>query len=515
MTVGRINFSIQWLTVLFPVLWVSGLHVNDLARVGAVVLLGFLIYFGKNLPAPGQDFGPGTVRSFIFFLAACSVFVFTEPLLSVYAGSHGIDFAIFTQVVDSIHRFGKPVTSLVSMDWMNFISHHFAPILYVPASLVMAGLPSFVAISLVHGLGVVAAGWLFYLLSRALKFSSLTSLMFTTLLFANPTVRHGLFYGVHDEIFALPFLMLAFLSWQTGRIVLTCIALLLAALCKESLSAVGIALIATIIIDDRFLGRRSQTLSRRDFGLLGAVAALLGLLFVGYFFLQPMFTGKSFDHINKLGSLSELTRWDILQGKIGFYIFLLLPLLCLPLWAFRSWHLFLPSVPLLGIIFVSRFSDMWSPLNYYGVVPSFLLYAGALVTIARSPRLKDSLKQPALVALLICIAFSWSSKKPLRTIINVLRLPTYSAEQLSLIPSEARVIASPAAALFLFRTKFIWRLGNAGVNPPENFDFVVRKINDLEEIDPPLMSLLEFCHRDTLWEIYCNRKSMLKLSNPR
>jgi uncharacterized membrane protein len=511
MMLNKVDPCIQWFIVLFPTLWLVGLHVNDLARIAACVSLVYVIATRKkhnSISFDATPLQPLILGAFLLFLTGFAVFAFTECLFPVFGGSHGIDFAIFTQVVDSINRFRQPLTSLVSTDWTNFLSHHFVPFLYVPAFLAKLGMPAYLAISLVHGFGVITAGILFYLLSRNLKFSQFMSLTFVLLLFANPTVRHGLFYGVHDEIFSLPFLMLAFWGWQARRIGLTCIALLSAATTKESISAVGIALILAIFLDDRLLGKRDHALTRRDTFLLISTFALLFVLFVGYFFLQPLVLGKSFDHISKLGSVSELLQWENLRGKMWFYLFLLLPLLLFPLWFFQFWHLFLPCIPLLGIIFVSKFQDMWAPLNYYGVVPSFLLYASSLIALSRSTKIQRAIARPALVALMICVAFSWSTKKP------IVRLPTYSAEQLAIIPSDALVVTSPAAALFLFRVKRLWRLGNVGNNPPTEFDFVVRKTNDLEELETKLSSLVELCYRTDLWEIYCHRQSTLRLQTP-
>lgn len=496
-----LDFPFEWIIILIPALWLTGLHINDIARGLSFLLLACFVWAGRKLFAGRLEPSARLLMVFRIFLAAYGCFLLTEPWLGVLTGSHGLDFAIFTQSVDSIHRFGIPYTSLISMTRINFLSHHFAPFLYVPALLTWLGIPAYAALSIMHALCGIIAGVVFHAFAKELKLSGFLALTATVLLFANPSVRHGLFYGVHDEMFALPFLMLAYWAWAKGRLGWAVIALLGAASTKETLSAIGVAMIGMFILDPK------TTIKRHEYWFLLAAALLMSSLFFGYSLLQPLLFGKPFDHISKIASLAQLSDPHMLFDKAVYLLFLLLPLLFFPLLAWRQWYLFLPATPLIGIMLVSNFQDMWAPLNYYGVLPSFLIYAGAMVAVSRNPVWVERLQSRFLLAIMICLAFSFSTKKPMKTIIHAIRLPTFSSEPLAVIPSESRVIASPAAALFLFRTRELWRLGNASQKVPEHFDFIVKKKDDLETIEPELASRVELCRTLDNWLIYCARES--------
>ena len=499
-----------------PLLWVAGVHTNDLARFLVVALVAVMsIARIRGIGGDFEAFSPtkfclaGMVVSLVFY----GIFLLTEPLLSVYVGSHGIDFAIFSQVVDSISRRHAPLTSLISLEWRNFLTHHFVPFLYVPAALVDLGVPAYVSISIVHAVCGIVSGILFYIFARELNYSSKLSLCFTLLVLVNPTVRHGLFFGVHDEVFSLPFLMFALVAWQKRWTYATALALLGAATTKESLAFVGVATIAMIFIES-FKGRRIAALrqprivlSRRDLMVLSVTTLMLGAFALSYFFLQPVLFGKAFDHLSKVASIHDLLQVQNVLGKLWFLVFLLLPLLFVPFFTLRDWHLYLPAAPMLGMILISGFSEMWLPMNYYGIVPTFLLAAGSLVAASRSPRIQKLIQSRWCLTLALCLAFSWSGKKPVKTILRATSTRLLTEQQLERIPSSARVIASPAAAVLLFRTEQVTRLAQANNQTPPDFDFVVAKASgDHEVVGQTLLDLTDLCHLDDLWRIYCRKR---------
>ena len=497
-------------------LWVAGVHTNDLARFLVVALVAALVMARiRGIGSDFEAFSPtklclvGMVVSLLFY----GIFLLTEPLLSVYVGSHGIDFAIFSQVVDSISRRHAPLTSLISLEWRNFLTHHFVPFLYVPAVLVDLGFSAYASISIVHAVCGIGSGVLFYVFARELNYSSKLSLCFTLLVFVNPTVRHGLFFGVHDEVFSLPFLMFALVAWQKRWASATALALLGAATTKESLAFVGIAMIAMIFIESfrgsrvALLGQSRIKMSRRDLMVLSVTTLLLGAFALSYFFLQPVLFGKAFDHLSKVASIHDLLQHQNVLAKLWFLVFLLIPLLFVPIFTLRDWHLYLPAVPMLGMILISGFSEMWLPMNYYGIVPTFLLAAGSLVAASRSLRIQQLIQSRWCLALALCLAFSWSGKKPVKTILRAINAPLLTEQQLERIPSSAKVIASPAAAIFLFRTEQVTRLAQANNQTPSDFDFVVAKASgDNEVVGQKLFDLADLCHLDDLWRIYCRKR---------
>ena len=507
------NRCLAFIVSILPILWVCGVHVNDMARILAALIPSTAFIFRKKLnklPLMNSHMGFLLTAACSIFLVADAVYIFSEPILTAYWGTHGIDFAIFSQVVASIARRHGPMTSMVTLGWRNFLAHHFVPFLYIPAAISFFSVPAFISLSLIHGICLIAAGYGFYLICRQSHFDSRIALVFTSILFAAPTVRHGLLFGVHDEVFSLPFLMFAFVAWIKRKFLALAILLLLAATTKESLSFVGLAFLIMVAIEEwrdvGVIGPGDQRLRRfwSQMLPLGLAGFALTALALGYFFLQPIFLGKSFDHFSKLASFSDLASPSVLAIKVGFLGFILAPLLFYPLMLRRNAHLVLPALPLLGIILISGFAEMWKPMNYYGIVPTFLLAAAAAIGLSRAHHGKKIIDQPLILYFMICIAFSWSGKKPIKTIWRAFSTPAVATSELEQISGNAKVIASPTAALFLNHSQIVWRLYSANLTPPHDFDFIVTKAKeDGEELGAALLNRAKICLETESWRIYC------------
>ena len=497
-----------------PLLWVSGIHVNDLARilVPLLLVLGLVHRQVRKVPFPEGKI----VRSLLsLFVLAFVFFTASQPILEAYLGRPSIDFAIFSQVVDSISRRGAPMTSLIGMEWRNFLSHHFAPFLYVPGLLSSLGIPAPVSVSLVHCASVALSGLALGLTARRVfHFSTTFSWLAVTLLYANPTFRHGVLFGVHDELYALPFIGFAYLSWLQDRPRLAAVLLLGATLCKENLFLVVAAFGAMATLDLRARqtsgrgggAQAAPTAGIKDQLLYGAMVAYGLAGFFSYVYLQPFLMGRAFDHADKLANLAELTRLDWLGAKAWFVFLLGLPFLGYPLWKRASWHLLLPALPLIGLVLVSRFDEMWKPFNYYGILPTYSSGFASLIAFGRSRSDRSPARIPAYtLALLIAVAFCWSGKKPARQIAGAFGASFVTPAQLSFIPEDAKVIAGPAGALMLLRTAIVWRLWSANRTPPEAFDFIVTLPEEELEIGTVLRERSEPCAETGPWRIRCRR----------
>jgi uncharacterized membrane protein len=476
-----------------PILWAFGVHVSDLARIIVVIFVGLALWRPefRQIDLPESKW---LKRSLVFFIVS---FLFYVTLLQIWQtelGRQGIDFAIFTQAIDSISRKGAPVTSLVGMEWRNFIWHHFSPILYVPGLLGFVGMPAYVAGSLVHGVAVSLGALAFWLTARKVfNHSSAWSLAALTILLVNPSFRHGVLFAIHDEIFALPFLGFAYYGFLSKRHSLAMFCLLGMMLAKESMFVVAAAFGVMALIESR----NDQSIPRTSY----LVIVILGVgAFLGYAFLQPAILGKSFEHSDKLATMDELLRGDWLIAKAWYVTFLFLPFLAFPLWQRRSLFLIIPALPLVGLSLVSRFYAMWQPLNYYGVVPTYIMGFACLVGLGRGIRWKLN---GSAVALLVALGFCWSGKKPLRTGIDYFREPHVAPAQLVAIPSDAKVIASPPAALMLYRVEMIWRLWTANRYPPEDFDYIVTLRREEAEIGKALMQRSRPCIEADPWVVRC------------
>lgn len=477
-----------WAPAILGGLWLSGFHVANVAQAVVAVLAARYFFGGRKAETRSES--PKHASFYLLFVAIFVVFSFLHPIGETLLGRQSIDFAIFTQVIDSIAHRGAPVSSLIGVSWQNFLAHHFTPILYLPGLLAMTGIPAYICGSLLHALAVAGGALSFYLSAKKLGLTRTEAAAYVFLLFVTPTFRQALFFGIHDEIFALPFLGFAFYAWICERPMRMLLCLVGASTCKESMFIVVGAFATMTLFEEALKGRYRRT---------QIVVSSLGLFYgfcgtVGYFFLQPFLLAKEFDHADKLASLDELFSLSTMTEKLWFLTLLLLPLIGFSLLKVRRFHLFLPALPLLAIIFVSRFEEMWKPMNYYGVIPTFLLFMAMLHQ--RTLSLKT---WPLAVALCFC----WNGKKPAKTLVQTLSSPWVSSRDLDFIPSDSTVIVSSNAALALQRIQLPIRDWQAQHHNIRNFDYIVHLEGEKLDIGETLLQLSKPCQRSGPWVIRC------------
>lgn len=489
-------------------MWVLGVHVADISRVFAGAALISLIFTRSCFSEKFEL----TRRKTIFlagFVGLYCVLIAVYQLSKVYAGSQGIDFAIFSQAIDSISRLGFPAISLITPDWVNFLGHHFVPFLYVPGVLGYLGLPGYIIGTIVHAVGVGGMAVCLYLICRQLRFVPAVSLLLTALILINPSIRHTVFWGIHDETFALPFIALAFLAWQLKRHWLCFGAMIFVALTKESMFLFNVCFCLMVFALEFFKTSTDKIPQERPYSSLLPYAIMLVLSlagFVSYFFLQPLLISKDFDHFNKIASIDYLLSPEVIRDKITWLAFLFVPVVGLPLWGMRLRNilLLLPAAPFVGIVFISGFAPMHSLLNYYATVPSLIIAIASLYVLS-------SLKQGALqqniskglVVIGMTVAFSFATNKPSKDLQENLTSTFRTPGQLSIVPDQSKVVATSSAALFLFRCDKVQRLWLANRLNPE-FDYIVTKPDEDHLIGQELKNRSKVCFENSLWKIRCS-----------
>jgi uncharacterized membrane protein len=503
------------LTFLFaflagPVLWLAGLFVFDAVRIAAGLMLVALVA-NPRLRSAGPLELPRAHRLVVAGVAVAYLgLLLAHQLAKVKLGRHGIDFAIFTQVVDSIPRRGAPLTSLLGLEWRNFLSHHFVPFLYLPAALTFAGLSAPTATILVHVVSVAVGFLALFLIFQQVGLSPSSAIALLLVAMLNPALRPELFWGIHDEIYALAFVGLAFLFWLRGRFLACALMLCLGATTKESFFLFMVSFSGVAVVFHRaFHPAERLGAARRVFVPL----ALLGLAgFVGYFFLQPLLLGKQFDHLNKLATLETLLSPRVLGQKLLFTGAVLLPSLGLGLFTGRGRAVLATALPFLGIIWVSGDPEMYRPLGYYGVVTSFIAFIAAAVSlVALAPRWRDFLQSAPALLFLGWLGLSLGTHLPARDLYRSLGDDSLDAAHLAWIPDGARVIADPAATLALLRTAQPVRLYAAGIQPePPAFDYLVFNPKGWEPLPPSLEQLTEPCHPSGAWQVRCPKQQAAK-----
>jgi len=494
------------LVFILSLLWILDVYVKDAARVLFVAAGAAMLFRGSWPSAPIKLAG----RHNVITIALIAVYFFSllsGQVLGVYLGTHGIDFAIYCQVIDSVSRHGGLFTSLVDAEWMNFVTHHFSPILYAPGSLGFLGIPAYLIGPLFHFLCVALAAHAFYEIGRALGFGRALCLFFLLLTLFNPSFMKGLLWDIHAEIFALPFIGYAFLFWLKKRHWLAALMVALSTTAKESLFLFAIVFAAMALADAMFFKSNKMT---KNFAAPYLLVGGWGLAsFIGYFFMQPLLFGKEFDHFSKLASPEIFFRPDILFAKAWFVVFLFLPVLAFPLWGWRSALTVAPAAPFVAIILVSGFDEMFKPMNYYAVVPTYLIYISALIGLkTRYPQWQKAI--PAgLYLLLLLSVFSFAQMKPMKTFKQAFREPWLMESQLAAIPDSATVVVSNAAAPLLYRCAQLRRLWSASRTLPD-FDYIVSAVKEPSPVGAGLTSRSRRCLPSDRWNIRCATGGMVK-----
>ena len=153
-----------------------------------------------------NGFAARMARLFPFAFVALVV---VHQIAKVFTGGHAVDFAIFSQAIDSISRNGLPITTLIGLHPVNFFTHHFAPVLYLIGLFGGLGIPGWLLGIIAQGLSLSLALYAIFASARYLGLDRHRATIAVTLFCIHPSVRQGLTWSIHDEMFALGFVGMA------------------------------------------------------------------------------------------------------------------------------------------------------------------------------------------------------------------------------------------------------------------------------------------------------------------
>ena len=474
-------------------LWLVGAYADDAARIVAgVSLIGFVLT-RKTVPARPR---PGLTLALNVGWISAPAIVAVHQLAKVLAGRQGIDFAIFAQVVHAIASSGVPTTTLLGPEPVNFLAHHFAPILYVPGGLSFLGLPAPVSLVLVHGACFGAALWGLHRFCLVLGLDRTLAAAWTFALALAPSVRPEMLWGVHDELFALPLLAWAFVALAQRRPMLSLGLAAACSLAKESFFAVPMLWSVLVVLELRASGTR---VTRGQ--ALALTGASLGSAALGAFYVfgQPLWLGAEFHHFDKFGAAA----WEpgALRTKLLFLLSLVVPLAGLPLTTKRGLAFCLPAMPFLLLGLVASDPEMYRPTGYHAVLPQFVLgFAGALGL--RALRLPSG-RVPVALALLLSAQLTWGAHglwKPLKEAVAQSWYPTH---EFDFLPPDTLVAVDPAAALALLNHRRTTRLWAANESAPVGLQMVIARPGGWEAPAPALAATMSPCGRASAWLTLC------------
>lgn len=486
---------------LLLAMWVFGINAKDTART-AMVLAFVLFLLARRLPT-AVSLSSRTYAIFGVFPLLFVSLVGVYQLVRVYLGEHGIDFAIFTQVIRSIRDTGIPTTSLVAPGPVNFFSHHFAPFFYILGWCSrICFRPHEIGI-LVQSLSVGSGIFFFYKFCRALGFSAGTAGIGATLLCINPCFRSGISWGIHDEVFAIGVIGAALYFWSVQRAVSCAVCLLLLGAFKETFFIAGafagaMACLATVRVD-----RRINPAS----WIYGGVAAVMSVAAFLYFVIIPLYPDvfeMSFRPASRIASLSDLLSLSFVSSKLAFLLYLLIPLFGLPLLSRKGLLLWLCASPFWGACLVSNFAEMHKAFNYYAVVPTYVAFFASAITIKERWG-REFAFTPLTLFLSTCIAFSSGyAASPLKPIRALMAGTPIIPDSLTMIPRHLSVVASEFDSVFILDKRSVVRLWIAE-RVPTTWDVVLVRDNTREPPSNKILKGTSLCYQDVLWKVYCRR----------
>ncbi len=418
-------------------LWLAGGFAEDVARVAlGLVVVGALV-LRKQLELAELP----RWSSWLFLgCAATMVPVFlVHGWTRVLAGRMGVDFALFTQCVHSIATTGVPTTSLLGDAPVNFLTHHFAPILYLPGALAAVGVRAPLALLLAQAIAFafVLAG--VYAGARGLGLQAPVAAAWTLIVSVCPNLRPELLWGVHDEVLSLPFAVWAIVALIRRRPVLSMVLMVASASGKESFFAIGPLWLVVLVL---WGGSTRRQL------LIAALLAFAGVA-AGAFYVwgQPLWAGKTFDHLGRVGA-EPSTIFPTFGARVSFAVSFLLWLGFLPLFSRRARLLAVSALPFIGLGLVASDTELYRFGGYHSIVPQSLL---ALAGAAGLADLRPNLRRwtPIVLAALICAQLSWNARGLWRPAREASTAQWYPAPELARLPKDVVIAADPAAALAL------------------------------------------------------------------
>lgn len=478
-----------------------GINTKEPARV--MLVIGLLLMIVRPAMLPATELSAVTVRFFASFPWVFIPLVCLCQIARVYVGEHGIDFAIFTQVMRSIRDFGEPTTSLVAPEPVSFLSHHFAPFLFALGWLSRVSLPPHLIGIVFQALSVALAVHFFYKFCRQLGFSATTSGISTTLLCVNPCFRSGISWGIHDEVFALGLVGGALYAWIRQRHALVLVCLVLLTLFKETFF-IAVAFSALAAAIQLYVRKSASRHAVGAYALLSSLAFIAAAVYFIVIPLRPDLFPMSFNAGQRLPSLQTLFSFDFLLAKAKFLVALLLPILALPLLSVPGLILYLCASPFWGACLISTFNEMHNGYNYYTVVPTYVAFFASALTVRE--RWGQSVKcTPTVLFLLSCLAFSNGYRiNPVNLIRQLTRTGPIIPDSLSMIPNNLTIVVSEFDAVFVQDKRRIVRLWSAE-RIPMKWDLVLVRAGTREPPSQRLLKQTAKCYEDTRWTIFCRK----------
>jgi hypothetical protein len=464
--------ALPFLGLLPVALYLVGVYPVYVARV-TVGVLGLITLATWRSP---PEFTPWLERAARGLLILFPFVVGLYQATRVVAGMMGVDFAMFTQASHAIARTGVPTTTLLFDEPVNFLTHHFAPVLYLPGFVTWLGVPAPFALIACYALSFGLALWALRRFCIGAGLAPATATLWVLVVALSQSIRPEILWGVHDEIFALPLAGWSLVLLQERRWLPSLALAASTVVAKESFFVfplVWCVLAWTQTVrpersrgmELRSVGARPSTpLGLNGVGMTGWLIAALWLIAGGVYVIgHSWWSGREFDHLNRF----EFSALGTGTGERALFLAALLgPLLFFPLRSRAALAWCVPALPFIALCLLSSDPEMFRAAGYHATIPAYLLgFAGAVGLKSTEGKWLSS---PMVVLTLLAAQLSWE--------VTALRLPLrlalatqwYPAPGLALLPKDQVIAADPAAVLSLLdhpKVKRLWRVPLAKEQP--------------------------------------------------
>lgn len=425
-------------------------------------------------------------------LASYLLFIALIQFSHVKAGSQGIDFAIFSQVISEVAAHNRFQSSLIGTGWINFFTHHLSPYLYILGIVSKTGIPAGALLIAFH---IVMTGALVVGIFKLFEFGTESlriPLVLTFLVVLLPCFRTTILWETHDEILALPLLVWSLYAHRKGFDSLKLILLLPALLFKETLGF-NIFCITLFFAIDRPKMRRSAL----GLGLFSVIVSILYIRIFPRWLWWPSFDGSvrisSFDELVDFHTILQKSRWFLitLSPSVPFLFLHTKKTIA------RSFLLLIPAVYNFGAILISNFPNMYRPYEYYSVTPALWSFLSFSLPVRNSPYLLRSL----LGSLLLIVSLgSWLD--PLETLTDSASRPSARQEVESIISADKVVIADDYSATLFIHNALVMRLYHANKTTPK-FDYIVLRKGHDTKLSLYLRSWSQICADTERFVVRC------------
>lgn len=442
----------------------------------------------------------------LILLALYPLYVAIVQLSYWRAGTQGLDFGIFSQVIYQVAHNNRFISSLISTEWQNFITHHFSPFLLILGGVAKLGLRTEHVLIGAHVVAVSALIWGLWRMFNAVG-STNQALILTATALLLPAVRQALGWETHDEILALPLIIFSLWAHLTGRDTLKLVALFPLLLFKETLGIV----MCTTALAYAFDGSRSvEQATVRRASMMVAVFGAVFFLTVTQVFPKWLWW-PTFDPSSRLASLPRLFDPNLLLRKAAWLTCTALP--SVPFLLLHSKKtvrlalvLLAPALYNITAIMVSDFPAMVNPYNYYSVTPAIILLLASSYPVLRAPRFSWA----AIAAL--CLVVTIGHPVRTRSLVKAgFSTPSAYDELRVFVPQRSNIITDNYTASVLADNSYILRIFHARRTRP-SFDFIIISKEFPEQLSEALNERSHVCHETPRYTVRCPGKAAVRES---